>query len=41
MMFVSGETAEVPVETTSIVEEIVRSQVVEIVSFSNNDILSY
>ena len=32
MMFVSGETAEVPAETTSMIEEIVRQQVIEMVS---------
>ena len=32
MMFVSGETADVAAETTSIVEEIVRDQVQEMVS---------
>lgn len=32
MMFVSGETGEPSAETTSIIEEIVRQQVVEIVS---------
>lgn len=32
MMFVSGETAEPSVETTTLIEEIVRQQVVEIVS---------
>lgn len=32
MMYVSGETAEPPVETTSIIEDIVRQQVVELVS---------
>jgi len=32
MMFVSGETGEPSVETTTIVEEIVREQVVEMVS---------
>lgn len=31
MMFVSGETAEVPPETTSMIEEIVRQQVIEMV----------
>jgi transcription initiation protein SPT3 len=33
MMFVSGETAEAPPETTGLIEDIVRNQVVEIVSF--------
>ena len=32
MMFVSGETAEPTAETTSLVEEIVRQQVIEMVS---------
>lgn len=32
MMFVSGEAAEPSVETTSLIEEIVRQQVIEIVS---------
>ena len=31
MMFVSGETAEPSAETTSLVEEIVRQQVIEMV----------
>lgn len=31
MMFVSGETAEPPVETTSMIEDIVRQQVLELV----------
>ena len=31
MMFVSGETAEVPTDTTSMIEEIVRQQVIEMV----------
>lgn len=31
MMFVSGETCDPPIETTSLIEDIVRSQVVEIV----------
>ena len=35
MMFVAGETGEPSVETTSMIEEIVRQQVVEIVSLSN------
>lgn len=35
MMFVSGETADVAAETTSIVEEIVRDQVQEMVSISS------
>lgn len=33
MMYVSGETAEPSVETTSIIEDIVRQQVIELVSF--------
>jgi hypothetical protein len=33
MMFVSGETAEPSAETTSMIEEIVRQQVIEMVSF--------
>lgn len=32
MMFVNGETCDPPVETTSLIEDIVRSQVVEMVS---------
>ncbi len=32
MMFVSGETAEASVDTTSMIEEIVHAQVVEMVS---------
>lgn len=32
MMYVSGETAEPPVETTGIIEDIVRQQVIELVS---------
>lgn len=32
MMFVSGETAEAALETTTLIEEIVRQQVVEMVS---------
>ena len=35
MMFVAGETGEPSVETTSMIEEIVRQQVVEIVSLQN------
>ena len=31
MMFVSGETAEPSIETTTLIEEIVRQQVIEIV----------
>ena len=34
MMFVSGEEAEPSVQTTTIIEEIVREQVVELVSLS-------
>ena len=34
MMFVSGEEAEPSVQTTTIIEEIVREQVVELVSWS-------
>lgn len=34
MMFVSGETSEASVETTTIIEEIVHTQVTEIVSFT-------
>lgn len=34
MMFVSGETAEPSVETTTLIEDIVRQQVVEIVCSS-------
>ena len=34
MMFVSGETAEASAETTGIIEEIVRAQVVEMVRHS-------
>ena len=34
MMYVSGETAEPSVDTTSMIEEIVRQQVVEIVGAS-------
>ena len=32
MMFVSGETAEASAETTTLIEEIVRQQVIEMVS---------
>jgi hypothetical protein len=35
MMFVSGETAEPSSETTWMIEEIVREQVVEMVRFSS------
>jgi hypothetical protein len=38
MMFVSGETGEPSAETTTIIEEIVREQVVEMVS-SNQSLL--
>ncbi|OXV09126.1 hypothetical protein Egran_03114 [Elaphomyces granulatus] len=34
MMFVSGETADPPIETTTIIEEIVRQQVIEMLSRS-------
>lgn len=34
MMFVSGETAEPSIETTTLIEDIVRQQVVEIVCYS-------
>lgn len=34
MMFVSGETAEASTETTTLIEEIVRQQVIEIVSIN-------
>ena len=37
MMFVSGETAEVPSDTTSMIEEIVRQQVIEMVR-SNEEV---
>ncbi len=40
MMFVSGETNDPPVETTSLIEDIVRSQVVEIVLHSSQTALS-
>jgi len=33
MMYVSGETAEASAETTGMIEEIVRQQVIEMVSF--------
>jgi hypothetical protein len=36
MMYVSGETGEPSVETTGIIEDIVRQQVIEIVSLSSN-----
>lgn len=32
MMYVSGDTSEAPPETTSMIEEIVRQQVIEMVS---------
>ena len=35
MMYVSGETAEPSAETTGMVEEIVRQQVIEMVSHSD------
>jgi len=38
MMYVSGETGEPSVETTGIIEDIVRQQVVEIVSGPQNDV---
>ena len=41
MMFVSGETGEPSAETTGIIEEIVRQQVVEIVSPVNKTKLKY
>ena len=45
MMFVSGETAEVSFTTTGIIEEIVREQVVEMVSthppFSDYNLLRH
>ena len=34
MMFVSGETAEPSAETTGMIEELVRQQVIEMVSLS-------
>jgi hypothetical protein len=34
MMYVSGETAEASAETTGMIEEIVRQQVIEMVGFS-------
>jgi len=39
MMYVSGETAEPPVETTSIIEDIVRQQVIELVRFSSSPLI--
>jgi transcription initiation protein SPT3 len=36
MMFVSGETAEPSPETTTLIEDITRQQVVEIVSTTNS-----
>jgi transcription initiation protein SPT3 len=38
MMFVSGDTNDPPVETTQLIEDIVRSQVVEIVSIGFSDL---
>jgi hypothetical protein len=40
MMYVSGETAEPSPETTGIIEEIVRNQVVELVSILHTNNLS-
>ena len=40
MMYVSGETAEPPVETTSIMEDIVRQQVIEMVCPGRHSALS-
>lgn len=37
MMYVSGETGEPSVETTGIIEDIVRQQVIEIVSFPSGE----
>jgi Transcription initiation factor IID, 18kD subunit len=37
MMFIAGETAELSAETTWTIEEIVREQVVEMVSRQGND----
>jgi hypothetical protein len=37
MMYVSGETGEPSLETTGIIEDIVRQQVVEIVSLPSPD----
>jgi hypothetical protein len=37
MMYVSGETAEASSETTGMIEEIVRQQVIEMVCDSNLD----
>lgn len=39
MMFVSGETAEPSTETTALIEEIVRQQVVEMVGISDSQSL--
>ena len=41
MMFVSGETAEPSMETTTIIEEIVREQVVEMVSCESITVLNF
>ena len=41
MMFVSGETAEPSVETTTLIEDIVRQQVVEIVCSSLSCVVNY
>lgn len=38
MMFVSGETAEPSVETTGIIEDIVRQQVIELVSLPPHEL---
>ncbi len=35
MMYVSGETAEASAETTGMIEEIVRQQVIEMVSYDD------
>ena len=40
MMFVSGEAGEASAETTGIIEEIVRQQVIEIVSVIFVDVAS-
>jgi hypothetical protein len=40
MMFVSGETAEPSAETTWMIEEIVREQVVEMVSIANDALVT-
>jgi hypothetical protein len=39
-MYVSGETAEASSETTGMIEEIVRQQVIEMVCHSNIDLLT-